>query len=250
MPGLRFCGGPSVRAMTPNTSKRLRVTRMFSTLVPVYDRMNRLVSFGLDARWRRSAARRLDRRAPVLDVGAGTGDLALAVIGTGNPGPVILLDPSIEMLRAARAKAAARGVGRDVLAVVAQGERLPVREGAAAGVVSAFVLRNLEDPPGFFAQAHAALAPDGRAVFLEIARPPRGLRRRLFSIYFFHVMPAAARLLTGQGAAYSYLARSVEAFPSPEEVRDAMERAGFSGARSRRLAGGMVAIYEGVRGAR
>jgi len=221
---------------------------MFSRLVPVYDRMNRVLSLGLDERWRRAAARGLEWSAPVIDVGAGTGDLSLAIVGAGSPGPVVLLDLSVDMLREARRKAAARGLADRVFPVVGDGENLPIKQGAAAAIVSAFVLRNLEDPARFFEESSRVLRPRGRAVFLEIARPPDRIRRSLFSIYFFRLMPAAARLLTRQGSAYAYLARSVQAFPAPEEVRRSMERAGFPGATAEKHAGGMVAIYRGIRG--
>lgn len=233
--------------MMPTEPKRDRVAHMFSRLVPVYDRMNRVLSMGLDARWRRSAARGLERGAPVLDVGAGTGDLAFAILSSGNPGPVILLDLSVEMLHAARAKAATLGLDDRVLPLVGDGEHLPLRDGAASAVVSAFVLRNLDDPARFFAESARVLTVRGRVVFLEIARPPRGLNRWLFSIYFFRLMPAAARLLTRQASAYAYLAASVRAFPAPQEVRRSLERAGFPGATVEALAGGMVAIYRGIK---
>jgi demethylmenaquinone methyltransferase/2-methoxy-6-polyprenyl-1,4-benzoquinol methylase len=220
---------------------------MFGRLVPIYDRMNRLLSGGLDTRWRRAAVRGLEASFPVLDVGAGTGDLSLAVLRGGNPGPVVLMDLSIEMLRAAEAKLIARGLAGRAAAVVADGEHLPFRDGSVSAVVSAFVLRNLEDPPAFFRETARALTPRGRAVFLEISQPPGRLLRWAFRLYFFRLMPAATRLMTRQARAYDYLAASVQAFPPQAEVRRSLEDAGFAGATVQNLAGGMAAIYRGVR---
>jgi demethylmenaquinone methyltransferase/2-methoxy-6-polyprenyl-1,4-benzoquinol methylase len=220
---------------------------MFSRLVPVYDRMNRVLSAGLDDRWRRAAVRGLEGSAPVLDVGAGTGDLALAMLRGGNPGPVILLDLSVEMLRAALEKIAARGLADRVAAVVADGEHLPFRDRSVSAVVSAFVLRNLEDPSAFFRETARALSPRGRAVFLEIAHPPRRILRWAFHLYFFRLMPAVARILTRQAGAYEYLADSVQAFPPQTEVCRVLEASGFPGATFENVAGGVAALYRGVR---
>jgi demethylmenaquinone methyltransferase/2-methoxy-6-polyprenyl-1,4-benzoquinol methylase len=228
-------------------TKRPRVARMFAGLVPVYDRMNRLISAGLDGRWRRVTVRGLERSAPLLDVGAGTGDLALAALAKGNPGPVLLLDVSREMLAAALAKAAARGCGGRVLAVVGDAEHLPLRGGSVGCVVSAFVLRNLDSPSRFFAESSRVLAPRGRMASLEIAHPPRRWLRRLFHAYFYGVMPVLARIATRRAGAYGYLAGSVRAFPPQDAVREDLDRSGFPGATFENLSGGVAAVYRGVR---
>jgi demethylmenaquinone methyltransferase/2-methoxy-6-polyprenyl-1,4-benzoquinol methylase len=213
------------------------VRRMFDRIAPVYDAMNRLMTAGLDRRWRRETALAVVRPGNrVLDVCCGTGDLALAAADAG--GKVTGLDFSEPMLERARAKAPGlEWVSGDALA-------LPFGDGSFDAVTIGFGLRNLADAEQGLAEIRRVLAPGGRVAILEITRP-RGVLAPFYRLWFDGVIPLAGKVLPG-GAAYSYLPASVRRFPDPQSLAKLMDEAGFDEIRWRLFAGGIVALHTGV----
>ena len=213
------------------------VRKMFDRIAPVYDGMNRLMTAGLDRRWRRETAEVVVRSGDrVLDVCCGTGDLALAAREAG--GVVTGLDFSEAMLeRARRKEPALEWVSGDALA-------LPFAEGSFEAVTIGFGLRNLADAEHGLAEMRRVLSPGGRVAILEITRP-RGFLRPFYRFWFDGVIPLAGKVLPG-GAAYSYLPASVRRFPDPEALAKLMDDAGFDDIRWRLFAGGIVALHSGV----
>lgn len=214
------------------------VRTMFDRIAPVYDAMNRVMTVGLDRRWRRFAAEAVVRPGDdVLDACCGTGDLALAAEGAG--GRVTGLDFSERMLERARRKSAAVSwVRADVLAV-------PFPDASFDVVTVGFGIRNVEDLDASLRELVRVLRPGGRLACLEITRP-RGILRPFFRLWFDGLVPLAGKVLPG-GAAYSYLPASVRRFPGPEDLADALRRAGFADVRWRLLGGGIVALHTAVR---
>jgi demethylmenaquinone methyltransferase/2-methoxy-6-polyprenyl-1,4-benzoquinol methylase len=214
------------------------VRRMFDRIAPVYDAMNRLMTAGLDRRWRRLTARAVVRPGDrVLDACCGTGDLAVAAHAEG--GRVTGLDFSPRMLdRARRKSVAVEWVAGDLLA-------LPFPDAAFDAATVGFGVRNVEDLEAGLRELARVVRPGGRLGCLEITRP-RGLLRPFFRIWFDGLVPLAGRILPG-GAAYTYLPASVRRFPGPEDLAAAMERAGFADVRWRLLGGGIVALHEAVK---
>jgi demethylmenaquinone methyltransferase / 2-methoxy-6-polyprenyl-1,4-benzoquinol methylase len=210
------------------------VEAMFDRISPVYDAMNRVMTAGLDRRWRRLAAEAaVSPGDDVLDACCGTGDLALAAERAG--GRVTGLDFSERMLERARRKSASvRWVRGDVLA-------LPFEDGSFDAVTIGFGIRNVEDLEAGLRELARVLRPGGRLGCLEITRP-RGLLRPFFRLWFDGLVPLAGRLLPG-GAAYTYLPASVRRFPGPEDLAELMRRAGFAGVEWRLLGGGIVALH-------
>jgi demethylmenaquinone methyltransferase/2-methoxy-6-polyprenyl-1,4-benzoquinol methylase len=213
------------------------VRKMFDRIAPVYDGMNRLMTAGLDRRWRRETAEAVVRPGDrVLDVCCGTGDLALAAREAG--GVVTGLDFSEAMLERARRKEPAfEWVSGDALA-------LPFAEDSFEAVTIGFGLRNLADAEHGLAEMNRVLSPGGRVAILEITRP-RGVLRPFYRFWFDGVIPLAGKVLPG-GAAYSYLPASVRRFPDPEALAKLMDEAGFGDIRWRLFAGGIVALHTGV----
>jgi demethylmenaquinone methyltransferase / 2-methoxy-6-polyprenyl-1,4-benzoquinol methylase len=213
------------------------VRQMFDRIAPVYDAMNRIMSAGLDQRWRRVASEAVVRPGDaVLDVCCGSGDLAVAARAAG--GRVTGVDFSERMLERARRKAP------DVEWV--EGDALALRfgDGAFDTVTIGFGLRNLADPNRGLAELRRVLRPEGRIAVLELTRPS-GLLAPLYRIWFELLVPAAARLLPG-GSAYAYLPASVRRFPAPVDVARLMSEAGFDEIRWRLFAGGAVALHTAV----
>ena len=213
------------------------VRRMFDRIAPVYDSMNRLMTAGLDRRWRAATAQAVVREGDrVLDVCCGTGDLSIAAREAG--GEVTGLDFSEPMLARARAK------DPDIDWVAGDALMLPFPDGSFDAVTVGFGVRNLEDLERGLAELRRVLKPGGRLGILEITRP-RGLVAPFYRLWFDGVIPLAGKLLPG-GSAYSYLPASVRRFPAPEGLAKLLDESGFDEIRWRLFAGGIVALHTGT----
>jgi demethylmenaquinone methyltransferase/2-methoxy-6-polyprenyl-1,4-benzoquinol methylase len=214
------------------------VRTMFDRIAPVYDAMNRVMTAGLDLRWRRLAAHAVVRPGDrVLDAACGTGDLAVADVRAGA-GQVTGIDFSERMLERARRKAPEIDwVRGDVLA-------LPFEDAAFDAATVGFGIRNVADVELALRELGRVLRPGGRLAVLEITQP-RGALAVFYSFWFDRLVPLLGRLLPG-GAAYRYLPASVKRFPSAAELAALMGRAGFEDVRFRLLGGSIVALHVGV----
>ena len=213
------------------------VRRMFDRIAPVYDVMNRVMTVGLDQRWRRITARAVVRPDDrVLDACCGTGDLAVAARKTG--GKVTGLDFSEKMLERARRK--------DPSVTWVQGDltALTFADGSFEAATVGFGVRNVDDLDRALAELRRVLVDEGRVGILEITRPS-GPLRHFYAFWFDRVVPALGRILPG-GAAYTYLPASVRRFPGPDELAARLGGAGFTDVRYRTFAGGIVALHTGV----
>jgi demethylmenaquinone methyltransferase / 2-methoxy-6-polyprenyl-1,4-benzoquinol methylase len=213
------------------------VRTMFDRIAPVYDAMNRLMTAGLDRRWRRLTARAVVRPGDrVLDVCCGTGELAVACAAEG--GRVTGLDFSERMLERARRKSGAvEWVAGDAVALP-----FGVEEFDAATV--GFGVRNVADLERGIGELRRVLRPGGRVAVLEITTP-RGPLKPFYKLWFDVLIPLAGRVLPG-GKAYTYLPASVRRFPGPEALAALIEGQGFADVEFRQLAGGIVALHTGT----
>ena len=213
------------------------VRSMFDRIARVYDPMNRILTAGLDGRWRRRTAEAVVRAGDrVLDACCGTGDLALADERAG--GTVTGLDFSERMLERARKKSdSVEWVQGDALA-------LPFPDSSFDVVTVGFGVRNVSDLEGGLAELRRVLRPGGRVGVLDITTP-RGVLRPFYSVWFDRVVPLLGKVLPG-GTAYTYLPASVRRFPSAEELAGLIRAAGFEQVGYRLFAGGIVALHIGV----
>jgi len=214
------------------------VRLMFDRIAPVYDLMNRLMTAGLDQRWRRLTVREVvapgDR---VLDGCCGTGDLAVAARKAGAR-EVVGLDFSARMLERARKKEpAVEWIQGDLL-------ELPFEDGSFDAATVGFGVRNVTDLERGLAELRRVLRPGGRLGILEITRPS-GPLRLFYRLWFDVLIPLAGRILPG-GKAYTYLPASVRRFPAPDELAELLRAQGFEGVGYRRLGGGIVALHTGT----
>ena len=213
------------------------VRRMFDRIAPVYDPMNRLMTAGLDRRWRRETAAAVVQPGDrVLDVCCGTGDLALAASRAG--GRVTGLDFSAPMLERARGKSSEiEWIEGDALA-------LPFADESFDAVTIGFGLRNLPNVERGLTELRRVLRPGGRLAILEITRP-KGPLAPFYRFWFDGVIPLAGKVLPG-GSAYSYLPASVRRFPAPEGLAKLLDEAGFDQISWRLFGGGIVALHKGT----
>jgi demethylmenaquinone methyltransferase/2-methoxy-6-polyprenyl-1,4-benzoquinol methylase len=200
--------------------------------------MNRLMTAGLDQRWRRLTVRlAVSPGDRVLDACCGTGDLAVAAL-RGGAREVVGLDFSARMLeRARRKEPAVEWVQGDLLA-------LPFEDGSFDAATVGFGVRNVADLERGLAELRRVLRPGGRLGILEITRP-RGPLRVFYRLWFDVLIPLAGKILPG-GKAYTYLPASVRRFPGPEELEALLRARGFADVTHRRLAGGIVALHTGT----
>ena len=228
---------PRAATLLRGEAKVAAVEAMFDAIAPRYDLCNRIISLGLDGRWRRRTvgALGLAPGAAVLDLACGTGDLCreldrVSLLPVG-------VDRSAGMLAAARTGAPLmRG---DALC-------LPLRHAAVDGVVCGFGLRNFAELPAFFSECARVLRPGGRLALLEVAEPARPLMRLGHSVWFGRVVPLIGGLLSDR-AAYRYLPQSVAYLPAQEELGGMLTAAGFGDVRRQALSGGLTQLITGTR---
>ena len=222
---------------------------MFDRIAGLYDRMNAVMSAGLDRSWRRRAAELAELCAGdrALDVATGTGDLALELAQRVSPGgEVVGIDFSERMLELARSKAEAQAPGAVKLRFEsANALALPFPTGTYDAATVAFGARNFADLERGLSEMARVVRPGGRVVVLEITSPRRPPLSTFFELWFDRVVPVLGRL-AGQAQAYSYLPRSVRRFPGPEALAAAMWRSGMRDVRYVVTAGGIVALHVGV----
>lgn len=221
------------------------VRTMFDRIVPRYDLMNHLMTFGMDIRWRRMIAKRAAAMGDrVLDVACGTGDVALDIRSAGAR-RVVGLDFSPVMIAAASAKARERQA--EVEFLVGDAMALPFADGTFDACTVSFGLRNMPDYTAAIEEMTRVLRPGGKFICLEMTPYRTPVLSTLFDFYFERVMPLVGGALTGDITAYRYLPKSVAAFPSSTQLVMLMRRAGLTNTHVTMLGGGTVAIHAGVK---
>jgi ubiquinone/menaquinone biosynthesis methyltransferase len=220
--------------------------RMFERIAPTYDLLNRVMSAGIDRRWRARAIAQLAfaPRGPLLDLCAGTLDLA-AMLERLRPGErVVAVDFSPAMLEAGRRKAPRAET------VVADAAALPFGDGEFAAVVCGFGMRNLADPRAGAREVLRVLRPGGVFVTLELFRPVRAATRAFHHAYARVVLPAVGGWLSGDRGAYEYLARSMGGFLTREQYERALGEVGFAAVDGFDLTLGVASVVRAVKGGR
>lgn len=220
--------------------KRAEVHALFERIAPRYDALNRLLTFGLDQRWRRRALSAVGVSADdrLVDLACGTGDLAELARRRGAH--VIGVDLAKGML----VQAQRRGV--EASFVRADGAALPLRDGCADVVSCGFALRNFVSLGEIFRELARVLAPGGRVALLEVDRPVARPVRAAHALYFDRVVPALGALLSDRSA-YAYLPRSTAYLPPAAALLSDLEQAGFRNVERRSLLLGAVQLITGIR---
>lgn len=219
---------------------------MFGRIARRYDRLNRIMSLGMDGRWRQWAAKSAKPDgALALDIGTGTGDFAVELAKRGAR-QIVGADFSPEMVTAARAKLAAKSIS-NASWTLADALHLPFREETFDCVTNAFVLRNLADLRSGLAEMVRVLQPGGRLVCLDMTQPPPGIVGSLYKLYFYRLLPPIAGVLSGDRAAYRYLPNSLVGFPDAAALADLLAEVGLADVQVRKFGGGTIAMHTAVK---
>lgn len=217
---------------------------MFRYIARYYDSTNKILSLGLDGYWRRRAIKSLEPRdqATYLDIGAGTGDVALAVLEQAPSCSVIGIDASTEMLEVGVTKATARNLTGRLTLLPSNVLDLPFADNSFDGAITSFCIRNVVDRRRALRETARVLKPGAALVVCELNEPRGHVMRPLFRFYSRVFMPLITRMLSS-AAAYRYLADSMADFPTGDRFLRIMSESGFSKGTYKCLTGGIVTLY-------
>ncbi len=224
------------------------IEKMFDTIAPRYDLLNRILSLGIDRYWRTRAVRLLADEQPtrVLDVATGTADLAIKAEKMLHPREVVGIDLSAEMLQYGREKLDRLGLSTRISLVQGDAETLPFDDDAFDAALVAFGVRNFEDLEAGLRGIRRVLRPGGTLVVLEFSRPRTPPIKQLYAWYSRHVLPRIGGALSPDQAAYEYLPNSVAAFPDGADFLDRMDNSGYTDLLWHPLTFGIASLYRGV----
>ena len=239
--------------MIPSRSimpEKNHIQSMFDSISGEYDSLNHLLSLGIDKSWRRKAVAEVMKSAPmrILDAACGTGDLTVALAAKAPDGAKVTgVDISKKMLAKVGEKAARGGVIFKIKTEVADGENLPFVDGSFDAVTCAFGIRNFEHRARGLAEFLRVLRPGGKVVILELSVPQKPGLKRFYNLYLSRILPLIGGKVSGDPAAYKYLAASVNAFPAPERFCAEMSEAGFRSVIFRTFSSGLCRMYIGTK---
>lgn len=216
--------------------------KMFDLISPTYDRVNRILSLGLDRRWRQKVAKQLPQKKnlKILDLATGTGDQILALLNSkAHIQSITGIDLSAEMLAIAKKKLADKAQFQ-----LADAEKLPFADESFDATTFSFGIRNVGNPLTSLQSIHRVLKVHGRCLILEFSLPPKPIRG-FYLFYLRHILPHVGGLLSRKPSAYRYLNQTIEAFPCGKDFLDLMREAGFRRLYAMPLALGAVTLYVG-----
>jgi len=225
---------------------------MFNTVAETYDLSNKVLTFGLDKRWRKACAEKSTPGKNVVDLCCGTGDLSFQLLENLSPESLLVgLDFSKEMLKKAVEKKPKNGYAKRAAAsfsfVIADAAHIPIRNGCMDDIRISFSFRNLiyKNPKAttYLKEATRTLKNHGQFTCVETSQPKNNLVKSFFHFYCLRIIPLVGGLISGKKPAYKYLGKSAANFPVPEDIVTMMKRAGFKKATFKPLFLGVVALY-------
>ncbi len=229
--------------------KRDAVAAMFDDIAPRYDLLNRILSMGIDQRWRDAAIRRLEEDHPgrILDVATGTADVAVKALKL-NPQKIVGVDISEAMLELGREKVRTLGADDRIELRKGDAEKLPFSDSQFDAALVAFGVRNFENLDRGLREIRRVLTPGGRLVVLEFSHPEAFPVKHVYQFYSHVILPFVGRVVSKNDAAYRYLPASVDVFPSGEAFLKRLRSAGYVDAEWKSLTFGIAALYSARNG--
>jgi len=226
------------------------IRKLFDTVAPSYDFLNRLLSVRRDVTWRRKAVEELRGITGwILDLATGTGDVALEVIRQANGDRRVMgIDFSEAMIQGASRKVLRKGVSETICLSLGDGVALPFRDSTFSACIIAFGLRNILEKERALSEMVRVTRAHGKVIVLEFTLPQRGLMKRLYPLYFTRILPRVGGWISRDRGAYAYLPESVLQYGRPENYEELMRRSGLTQVTSRSLTCGIASVMVGVKG--
>ena len=218
---------------------------MFNSIAPTYDRLNHLLSLGIDRRWRRKAIDALKPFAPqtILDIATGTGDFAILAAQRLDPDRIIGVDISEGMMDVGREKVKEADLDNVIFFMKDDCTALTFKNESFDAVTVAYGARNFDNLKAGLSEMNRVLVPGGHLMLVELTTPPRFPMKQLFHFYAHTVMPLIGRLVSHNDSAYTYLPQSMAAFPQAEKLVPMLLRCGFSDVQYKRFTFGLSTMY-------
>ncbi|MXO03611.1 bifunctional demethylmenaquinone methyltransferase/2-methoxy-6-polyprenyl-1,4-benzoquinol methylase UbiE [Flavobacterium sp. HBTb2-11-1] len=208
--------------------KKEQVTQMFDTISGNYDNLNRVISFGIDVKWRKKVLKIVSDKKPkvILDIATGTGDLAILLAQT-NAEKIIGLDISAGMLEVGKKKVEDKKLSNVIELVLGDSENMPFEDNYFDAITVGFGVRNFENLEKGFAEILRVLKPNGVFVILETSVPDKFPYKQGYNFYSKNILPLIGKLFSKDNDAYGYLSESAAAFPYGEALNNILRKTGF-----------------------
>lgn len=224
--------------------KKEQVTKMFDAISGEYDSLNRVISLGIDQRWRKRLVKMVGAKDPqaILDIATGTGDLAILLSRTGAK-EIIGLDIAPAMLEVGKEKVKKKALENIISMVVGDSEQLPFKDDRFDAVTVAFGVRNFEDLNAGLSEIFRVLKPGGTFAVLETSIPARTPVKQGYFLYTRYILPFIGRIFSRDRQAYAYLSESAAAFPHGEAFNNILRKIGFIDVVDKPQTLGVASIY-------
>lgn len=228
-----------------NLNKKQQVTQMFDTISNEYDGLNRVISFGIDVKWRKKVVDIVTKTQPqnILDIATGTGDLAINLTQTSAT-EIIGLDISEGMLEVGRKKITDKHLDSKIKMMVGDSENLPFQNDTFDAITVAFGVRNFEDLEKGLSEIYRVLKPKGTFVILETSVPTNSIYKTGYSFYTKFILPTIGKVFSKDQSAYSYLCESASKFPYGEALNNILRKIGFISVEDLPQTFGVATIYK------
>ncbi|WP_297797228.1 bifunctional demethylmenaquinone methyltransferase/2-methoxy-6-polyprenyl-1,4-benzoquinol methylase UbiE [uncultured Eudoraea sp.] len=229
---------------TSKLGKKEQVTQMFDAISGSYDGLNRVISFGIDIKWRNRVVAILKKKNPtnILDIATGTGDLAINLVKTGAE-QIIGLDISHGMLEVGKKKIAGKGLDKTIEMIVGDSENLPFEDNSFDAVTVAFGVRNFENLEKGLSEIYRVLKPSGTFVVLETSVPTKSPFKQGYWFYTKNILPLIGKLFSKDRSAYTYLSESAAVFPYGRAFNNILGKIGFIAMENKPQTFGVASIY-------
>jgi len=227
-----------------NLGKKEQVAQMFDNISGNYDDLNRVISFGIDVKWRKKVVEIVSKNNPkkILDIATGTGDLAL-MMSKLNPEKIIGLDISAGMLEVARQKVAKANLSDKIEMIVGDSEKMPFDDNTFDAITVSFGVRNFAHLDTGLQEIRRVLKPGGTFVVLETSVPTKFPYKQGYHFHTSVILPLIGRLFSKDKVAYSYLSESANSFPFGEKFNNILLKNGFTTAEDKPVTFGVASIY-------
>ncbi|HEX8576002.1 MAG TPA: bifunctional demethylmenaquinone methyltransferase/2-methoxy-6-polyprenyl-1,4-benzoquinol methylase UbiE [Flavobacterium sp.] len=225
-------------------SKKEQVAQMFDTISGNYDGLNRVISFGIDIKWRKKVLKMVSATHPklILDIATGTGDLAILMANT-NAEKIIGLDISAGMLDVGRKKINQKNLSHKIEMILADSENMPYEDATFDAITVAFGIRNFENLEKGLAEILRVLKPNGIFVILETSVPEKTPYKQGYRFYTRNILPLIGKLFSKDNSAYQYLSESASVFPYGEALNNILQKIGFIEVKAMPQTFGVATIY-------